>query len=76
MSKRVGEMARGDVEDAGAYWRNSEVSCSTIRQERYNEWICWCFEDEKDLNDNSDGQDNSELDAYGLETSERRCTAT
>ena len=51
MWKRVGEMARGDVEDAGAYWRNSEVGCSTIRQGRYNAWICWRFEDQKDLKD-------------------------
>ena len=63
--KRVGEMARGDVEDNGANWRNSEGRRST-EQELYDRKIYWWFEDEKGLKDDSEWQEKkSELNENG-----------
>ena len=57
-------MASGDVEDAGANWRNSwGIGCST-KQELYDRKIYWWFEDEEDLKDDLELQEKSELSEY------------
>ena len=59
-------MARGDVEDNGANWRNSEGIGGSTKQELHDRKTYWWFEDEKDSKDDLEWQEKkSELNENG-----------
>ena len=59
-------MARGDVEDNGANWRNSEGIGGSTKQELYDRKTYWWFQDEKDSKEDLEWQEKkSKLNENG-----------